>query len=55
MATVLEDNEKIKIQINYIEVYHSLVLGYPIVFSDYEKINSWIKSKWIIKEFFKNR
>ncbi|OLS19545.1 MAG: hypothetical protein HeimC3_44920 [Candidatus Heimdallarchaeota archaeon LC_3] len=30
MDTVLEEKEKIKIQINYIEVYNRLVLGYPL-------------------------
>ena len=44
MATVLEKKEKLKIQINYIEVYNRLILGYPLVFYNYDKISHWIKN-----------
>ena len=44
MATVLENKEKLKIQINYIEVYNRLILGYPLVFYNYDKISHWIKN-----------
>jgi hypothetical protein len=47
MTQVLKQEPKFRIEINFIDVYNGLKIGYPLTFKTYYQANNWLRNHGI--------